>query len=130
MNEENLVPLTKRVQREKREIQSKGGKASVQVRKQKKSMRETFMALLETDAKDRKDVEKLKKYGEEKSNQMLLAVSMFELVKEKGYKSVDAFKEIMEIIGENGSQGAQESQDFNNLIGAIENVRKAKREAK
>lgn len=40
MNEENLVPFTKRSESEVRELNKKGGKASGEARRQKKTMRE------------------------------------------------------------------------------------------
>lgn len=61
---------------------------------------------------------------------MLLAASIFEIVKEKSGKSVDAFKEIMEIIGEKGGQNNEENDNFNNLIGAIKYARKTNRKTK
>lgn len=124
MNDENLIDISTRTPREHKELSRKGAERANEVKKEKKSMRDMFETLLTSDAKDKKDLEKLKKYGKEKSNQMLLAVSMFEMVKEKGAKSVDAFREIMELTGEKNGQNKEENDSFNNLIGAIKHAKK------
>ena len=46
-NEENLIPLSKRNQRERKEIQQKGSKAGVKARKEKKLLRDYLIAMLE-----------------------------------------------------------------------------------
>ena len=50
-NEQNLVSLADRTTKEKREIAIKGGKASGEVRRQKKTMRETLEQMLNEVAK-------------------------------------------------------------------------------
>lgn len=46
MNDENLIPVTKKSKTEAREISSKGGIKSGEVRRAKKAMRETLQELL------------------------------------------------------------------------------------
>jgi hypothetical protein len=45
---ENLIPLNQLTKEEQREICSKGGKASVQKRKEKKLLKDTILEFLET----------------------------------------------------------------------------------
>lgn len=118
MNDENLLDISKR--KEHKKFSSKGGINSVKTRRNNKSIKEMFTELLSSDTKDSKSLEKLKKYGKDKSNQMLMVISLFELVIEKGNKSVDAWDRIMEIIGETNNN--EDDKSFNNLIEAIKNV--------
>ncbi len=46
MNNENLIPLNERTKDEQRAIRSKGGKASVRVRRDKRTFRDTLQELL------------------------------------------------------------------------------------
>lgn len=46
-NEQNLIPVTKRTPREQREISSKGGKASAEAKKARKTLKETLLLMLE-----------------------------------------------------------------------------------
>ena len=48
MNDENLIPLTKRTQREKKRIASMGGQASAKKKKERKTWREIANAMLST----------------------------------------------------------------------------------
>ena len=48
-NEKNLIPLNKRAKKEQREIQSKGGKASGQARREKKTVQKILTELLDTE---------------------------------------------------------------------------------
>lgn len=125
MNDENLIPSSLREAREIKELGSKGGKASAKKRKEYKSMKSAFQTLLSMKAKDKDDIEKIKEYGIENTNQMVAAVAMFEMVKKKNSKSVDAFEAVMKALGESTGQ-TQSSPDndksFNNLVEAINNV--------
>ena len=47
-NEQNLIPLSKRSQRERKEIARKGAKATNELKKKRKTLREELLALLET----------------------------------------------------------------------------------
>ena len=52
MNDENLVPFTKRSESEVRELNKKGGKASGEARRQKKTMREWLEIAMQAAMKD------------------------------------------------------------------------------
>lgn len=63
VNEENLIPNSKRTPSELREITSKGGKASGKARRRKKSMKQVMDMLLEMPANTRADYEFLAEQG-------------------------------------------------------------------
>ena len=48
-NEQNLIPLNKRTQRERKEIARKGAEATNRIRAERKSLREELLLLLEQD---------------------------------------------------------------------------------
>lgn len=49
MNEQNLKPFGTLTEKEQRELAKKGGKASVEARRRKKTLREELILLLETN---------------------------------------------------------------------------------
>lgn len=81
MNDENLIPLNKRSQRERKEIQSKGGKASNAKKKKKKTLNECAKLLMSLDVKDDKAKKLLKSMGlddnDDYTNGMLATVAIF-----------------------------------------------------
>lgn len=54
MNEENLIPQSERTKEEQREIARKGGIASGEARRRKKTLKEELIALLETNDNNNK----------------------------------------------------------------------------
>jgi hypothetical protein len=119
-----LIPITKRVQRvprEKKEICSKGGKNSAK-KKKLKSFREAITELLTLPPPERTDCEKLKEFGLEETNQMLAIVAFFEGLFGKNKTCTDSYKLLLDILGENKSTSAENSESFKNLIEAIRNV--------
>lgn len=54
MNEDNLIPMNKRTEEEQREIARKGGIASGEARRRKKTLREELIELLETNDNNNK----------------------------------------------------------------------------
>lgn len=63
MNESNLISLADRPQEERKAIASKGGKASVEARRRRKSFQETANILLSAPIKDKAVKEYLRQYG-------------------------------------------------------------------
>lgn len=79
-NEKNLIPVTKRTKSEAREISKKGGKASVEARRKKKSMKQAMNLLLSLPVSD-ENMAKLAQLGidsDNADNQMLIMVSMMQ----------------------------------------------------
>ena len=54
MNEENLIPMNERSESEVRELARKGGIASGEARRRKKTLKEELIALLETNDNNNK----------------------------------------------------------------------------
>lgn len=100
-NEKNLIPINKRTKNEQREYQSKGGKKSGEVRRQRKAMKEQMEMLLTLPFKQKKQLKFIKDLGiEDKNidNQMALIVAMYG----KALKGdVQAFNTIREITEDN-----------------------------
>ncbi len=54
MNQENLIPMNERTEEEQREIARKGGIASGEARKRKKTLKDELIILLETNDNNKK----------------------------------------------------------------------------
>lgn len=109
-NEENLIPFNKRTESEQRAIQSAGGKASGEARRERKKMREQAEMLLALPFQDRKNLN-----GEsmldafkaatgvevgEIDNQMAMIISMWLNSLGTDAVSVSAFNSLRELVGE------------------------------
>lgn len=105
-NEKNLKPLNKRTKKEQRKIQSAGGKASGEVRRQRKTLKENMNLILGLDVSGVRDFNKLTAMGipvEDIDNSMLLAAALFQKAKTG---DVAACKEVREWIGEEADTDA------------------------
>lgn len=99
-NEQNLIPFDKRTESEQREIASKGGKKSGEVRRQQKTMREYAKLLLGLDIADKRKRNKLSNMGvpdEDLDNKMLIIVA---LMNEAQSGNVQACKELRSLLNE------------------------------
>lgn len=100
-NEENLKPFTKNQSREEaKKNGSKGGKASVKARRERKAMREQMQMLLSLPLKDDRAKAKFEELGintDDMDNQMALIVSTY---KQALKGNMNAMNVIREIIGE------------------------------
>lgn len=90
-NENNLIPQSKRTKNEQREIARKGGKASGEARRKRKTLKEELLALLET-----------KDYNEKISLAM---------IKETLNGNVKAFIAVRDTIGEKPKDNIDINQD-------------------
>ena len=82
---------------------SKGGKASQEARRKRKTQREQLDLLLSLPLKSPKAVEQIKKMGiddEDIDNQMAMNVALFNVVLKGGKGSVQAYNTITEILGD------------------------------
>ena len=85
MNQENLIPFDKLPEKKQREIRSKGGKASGEVRRKKKQLRDELEVLLAiTDNNDKTIQEKI----------------CFALIKKASEGDTKAFEIIRDTIGQ------------------------------
>lgn len=106
MNEDNLIPFSERSKEEARELGRKGGIASGETRRRKKTMREQFDLLLSLPVNPKGKVgKKIKEVAddlgipiEELDNQMAMCVNMFANSMSKN--PTQAFASIQATIGE------------------------------
>lgn len=78
-NEENLIPMDKRSEKEARELGQKGGIASGEARRRKKSLREAADLYLSLPVADRRRLNKLVRRGVDKDdvdNQMAMIAGL------------------------------------------------------
>lgn len=121
-NEQNLIPFDKRTESEQREIASKGGKKSGEVRRQQKTMREYAKLLLGLDITDKRKRNKLSNMGvpdENLDNKMLIIVA---LMNEAQSGNVQACKELRSLLNEDEDNGDKNSAVNINISPAIENA--------
>ena len=90
-NEKNLIPQNRRTKSERREIAIKGGKASGEARRKRKTLKEELLALLET---------------EEYNKKISLA-----MIHEAEMGNVKAFLAVRDTIEENPKDKVEVSQD-------------------
>ena len=112
MNDDNLIPTTKRTKKEARELGIKGGKKSGEVRRQRKTQREQLQLLLSLPLKNPKAVEQIKNLGiedNEINNQMAMNVAMFNLILKGGKGAVQAYNSINDLIGENAKKELEQT---------------------
>lgn len=99
-NIDNLRVLTSE---EAREIGSKGGKASVEARRQKKSLREKAKLLMSLSIQDQKELLKAKELGlntEDVDIEMMNLIHMLNIIKKENFNSVGAFNTLKELTDE------------------------------
>ena len=102
-NEKNLIPINQRTKSEQREITSKGGKKSGEVRRRKKSMKQVMDMLLQMPANTKADWDMLVKMGidiseiseEDVTNILIVNAS---LLKQAKMGDVASIKELRNII--------------------------------
>lgn len=99
-NESNLKPIKTLTNEEAKKRGSKGGKASVKARRERKAMREQMHMLLSLPLKDDRAKAKFEELGintDDMDNQMALIVSTY---KQALKGNMNAMNVIREIIGE------------------------------
>ena len=100
-NEQNLIPLNQRSQRERKEIAIKGANASNKIQKEKKRVKQQFELLMSLDLQENELKEQIKSLGipeEEINVQMALCVAMTQQALQGNIK---AFELIRDTIGQN-----------------------------
>lgn len=99
-NIDNLRVLTSE---EAREIGSKGGKASVEARRQKKSLREKAKLLMSLSIQDQEELLKAQELGlneEDIDIEMMNLIHMLNIIKKENFNSVGAFNTLKELTDE------------------------------
>ena len=119
-SQKNLIPLNERSQRERKEIQSKGAKASNEVKKNKKLLRDIMTELLELPCADIKRFNVACKMGmnpEEFNNKAALVLSIYNKAVATG--DIMAFKEIKSLIGEDEAPNNDTLQKLDEVLNKI-----------
>ena len=99
MNENNLIPFSERSESEVRELNSKGGKKSGEVRRKKRDMKAKMKTLLELPCQNSEDFNTVSEFGidmEEIDNEMVMLVGLYNKAKTG---DVQAIREIRNITG-------------------------------
>ena len=114
MNNENLIPLNKRTQRERKEIARKGAIATNKKKVEQKTYREMAKAMLSATITDENILNELKAYGLSETD--VKAYTLLGMIKASGNGSHNAFDRLMELIGE------KEQNQNENVIAKLDKV--------
>ena len=99
-SEQNLIPVTKRTKKEAREISKKGGKASGEVRRKKKTFKEAVKTLASVPPTIENATKIAQKLGmdpsEIDSNTMMAAASLYNQVLKGNVKAIAMFNETID----------------------------------
>ena len=112
-NIDNLRVLTSE---EAREIGSKGGKASVEARRQKKSLREKAKLLMSLSIQDQEELLKAQELGlneEDVDIEMMNLIHMLNIIKKENFNSVGAFNTLKDLTDEQSETSEAPSININ-----------------
>lgn len=114
-NEQNLKPLNKRPQRERKEIARMGAKASNEVQANKKALREAANILLAMPV-DKETKAELKQYRVSNANCTYAMALVIAQLKNALQGDTRSFTAIRDIIGEKPKDNEQEEIERDNQI--------------
>lgn len=118
-NSENLIPMNKRSKNEVRELASKGGKASGEARRRKKTLKEYAEILMSLDVKDARKIRSMEHAGipeDECNNKMLVA---FSIMRAAQAGDVQAARELRSILGEDKAEDMTAIEKLDELLAQI-----------
>ena len=118
-NDKNLIQNSERTPSERRENAKKAGQASGKARRKKRLLKDCMIDLLNMPVTKQKDFNRLAKLGintDDMDNRALLTAALFSKAVEFG--DVKAFKEILNLIGENHTDN---SDGIETLIEGLKN---------
>jgi hypothetical protein len=105
-NEQNLIPFDERSKSEERELGAKGGKASGEARRLKKTCRDFFMQLREMPVNDEKLIAAMKRAGFTNNDDLTYGAAMAMQTMIKAMKGNSQMMRLAyEMMGENQTQG-------------------------
>lgn len=105
-NEQNLIPFNERSKSEARELGAKGGKASGEARRLKKTCRDFFMQLREMPVNDEKLIAAMKRAGFTNNDDLTYGAAMAMQTMIKAMKGNSQMMRLAyEMMGENQTQG-------------------------
>lgn len=98
MNDKNLVPFNERTESEKREIAKKGGRASGEARRRKKTMSELARQIANAPISQEKTKRQLKELGidEDLTNNALVTASVFKSAVKGNMQAVDKWEQLVD----------------------------------
>lgn len=131
--EDNLIPMSERSKEEARELGRKGGIASGETRRRKRTMKEQFDLLLSLPVKPNGKIgQKIKEVAddlgipvEELDNQMAMCLNMFSASMSK--KPEQAFASIQQTIGEAPVKEFKITNNTDETIKEVEEYLKTKK---
>ena len=112
----NIDNLRVPTSEEARRYGSIGGKASVEARRQKKSLREKAKLLMSLSIQDQKELLKAKELGlneEEVDIEMMNLIHMLNIIKKENFNSVGAFNTLKELTDEQAETNEAPSININ-----------------
>jgi hypothetical protein len=118
VNNENLIPLNKRSQRERKEIARKGAIASNKKQAEQKTYREMAKAMLSATITDENMLNELKAYGLTETD--IKTYTLLGMIKASANGSHNAFDRLMELTGEASQTTTSEEEKQTELLKAIE----------
>lgn len=109
MNEQNLIPTNKLTEKERRELASRAGKASVEARRKKRDLKRAIEILLETDIEDDN--------GKKQSGAEAIAIAQFK----KALKGdTRAFEVLRDTAGQKPIEKVQVAEVDQDVINDVE----------
>lgn len=120
-NEQNLIPLNKRTQRERKEIASKGAKATNKKKAERKKFNELFDNYLNKEITDEQLKEQMKQFGFEEKECTNKNAIVFAQYKEALKGSTQAFIAVRDTMGE---KPVEQIQNLNPPVINIERPKK------
>ena len=117
MNNENLIPLNKRPQRERKEIARKGAIATNKKKAEQKTYRDMAKAMLSATITDENILNELKAYGLSETD--VKAYTLLGMIKASANGSHNAFDRLMMLAGEETQTTTSEQEKQANLLKAI-----------
>ena len=118
MNNENLIPLNERPQRERKEIARKGAIATNKKKAEQKTYRDMAKAMLSATITDENILNELKAYGLSETD--VKAYTLLGMIKASGNGSHNAFDRLMMLVGEETQATTSEQEKQANLLKAIQ----------
>jgi hypothetical protein len=118
-NEQNLIPFGERTEKEQREIQRMGGKASGVARRRKKTVKQAVELVMSLPVSDPKTRTKLKKMGidiDDADNQTAVVVGLYGRAAKGDHKAAAL---LFELLDDGHASTTEQTESHNALIEAI-----------
>lgn len=127
-NIQNLIPNSQRSPEELREMTRKGGIASGEARRRKKSLREKAKLLMSLSVQDQEELYKAKELGlanEDIDLEMMNLIHMHNIIKKENFNSVGAFNSLKDLTDEEQENGNTQQPILNITINNEDKLKEA-----